>query len=69
MEICPSCGRVIIERIAAWADWRGRNYTSAQVVEFLARACGSSITVEQLERTYRVGSEYRNGDVYFQRLS
>ena len=52
-----------------WTDTTGSNFTTDQVAEIVARRTGVSYTPRLLESTYRVGAIYRNGSVWFQRLS
>jgi hypothetical protein len=55
--------------MSQWVDRFGRNLTGREVLAILSRAAGVSHDLATLERTYRVGAMYRNGDLYFQRLS
>ena len=52
-----------------WVDISGSNLTSQQVCGRLANAAGVTITPIELEGQYRVGAIYRNGSLWFQRIS
>lgn len=51
-----------------WINRRNDYMTSQQVCDWLLRLTGSSITVEELHRTYRPGAIYQNGSIWYQRL-
>jgi hypothetical protein len=52
-----------------WCDKLGNNFTSLQIAALLQRAVGSSYDLNTLEKAYRVGAIYRNGCIWFQRIS
>jgi hypothetical protein len=52
-----------------WVNRFGDNFTSKQVCDAIARMVGASFSRESLEATYAIGSIYKNGSVWFQRLS
>lgn len=51
-----------------WINKQGCNLSSVAVAAMLAQYCGSSITAQQLDATYRVGQVYQNGYIWFQRV-
>ena len=57
------------QRTARWLNWAGDTFTSDEVCEFLGRSQGSSYTVDELERTFPVGSVHSNGGIWFQRVN
>lgn len=56
------------EELTMWANAFGKNLTSSEVCEFLARSCGCYYTVVELEKTFKRGSIYQNGGIWFQRI-
>lgn len=52
-----------------WCNQQGSNFTSAQVCEILEQQAGTWDTTAILEATFRPGAIYRNGSIWFQRMS
>jgi hypothetical protein len=52
-----------------WVTRSGDNLTAEQVASRINRATGGTYTAETLNRAYRVGAIYRNGGLWFQRIS